>query len=78
MPKFKCNDVDCKCYGHTELIPHVRFKFNTETNKLEADEAECKGCGNQRDVVKEGKLTEMPWFKAENSRNYQNKTIKRY
>jgi hypothetical protein len=75
MPRFRCNDIDCECYGIEELIAHVRFKYNDKTNKLEADEAICKGCNNQRPVVKEGGPIVIPWFKADNARNNQNKHI---
>ncbi len=75
MPNFKCDDPDCEYYGITELIPNVRFTFNEKTLKLEAPEAECKNCKNQRIVVqKEGPIV-IPYFKAENSKNYQNKII---
>ncbi len=75
MPRFKCDDVDCEYYSIEELIPHVRFIWNDNTKRLEADEATCRKCGNQRSVVKEKGDIVIPWFKAENSRNYQNKHI---
>ena len=75
MPRFKCNDIDCECYGIEELIAHVRFMWSNENKRLEAEEAVCKGCGNQRAVEqKPGPIT-MPWLKAENSKNYQNKHV---
>ncbi len=75
MPTFKCDDIDCEYYGIEELIAHVRFKYDEITNKLEADEASCKGCGNQRPVVKEKGPITIPYFKGENAKNYQNKKI---
>jgi len=60
-----------------ELIPHVKFIWNNETKRLEADEAACPVCGLQRDVVQTKGPIEIPWFKAENARNYQNKKISR-
>ena len=77
MPKFKCDDIDCECYNIEELIAHVRFKWNDKNRRLEADEAICKGCGNQRPVVKEEGNIVIPWFKGENAKNYQNKTIEK-
>ena len=75
MPRFICKDVDCECYGITELIGSVRFIWNDKTGRLEADEAICKGCGNQRGTVKEEGPIEIPWFKADNARNNQNKHV---
>ena len=75
MPKFKCNDVDCECYGIEELIAHVRFIWNDSRQRLEADEAKCHKCGNQRIVVQEKGPIVLPYFKAENAKNYQNKHV---
>jgi hypothetical protein len=75
MPRFICKDIDCECYGIEELIASVRFKWSDKNQRLEADEAICKGCNNQRDTVKEEGPIEIPWFKAENARNNQNKHI---
>ena len=75
MPRFKCDDPECECYNIEELIPCVRFILNEKTSKLEAKEAVCSGCGNQREVVQEPGPIVMPYFKAENSKNYQNKTV---
>ena len=75
MPHFKCNDVDCECYGIQELIPSVRFTWNEKANRLEAEEAVCKGCGNQRDTVRDPGPYVIPWFKADNARNNQNKHV---
>lgn len=75
MPKFKCNDIDCDCYGIEELIASVRFTWSDKNQRLEADEAACKGCGNQRDTVKEKGPITIPYFKAENAKNYQNKHV---
>lgn len=75
MPRFKCNDIDCECYGIEELIGSVRFIWSDKNQRLEADEAICKGCGNQRGTVKEKGPIEIPWFKADNARNNQNKHV---
>jgi Zn finger protein HypA/HybF involved in hydrogenase expression len=75
MPRFKCNDPDCEYYGIEELIPCVRFIWNDKNQRLEATEAECPKCGNQRDTVKEDGDIVIPWFKAENAKNYQNKHV---
>lgn len=77
MPRFKCENEKCSNDAE-ELIPHVKFIFNEKTLKLEAKEAACPECGEQRNVVKEPGPIEMPWFKAENARNYNNKKIKQY
>jgi len=77
MPRFKCNDIDCECYGIIELIGSVRFIWSDKNRRLEADEAICKGCGNQRDTVKEEGPIVIPWFKAENAKNYQNKSVEK-
>lgn len=78
MPKFRCDNPDCKGVGQTEIIPHVRFIWNEKTGKLEAAEAACSSCGEQREVVKEKGPIQVPWFKPENAKNYNNKTIKKY
>ena len=78
MPRFKCNNEGCKGYGEEELIPHVKFVWNDTTQKLEAKEAECKHCHTQRETVREDGPIAVPWFKAENARNYDNKKIKKY
>ena len=77
MPRFKCDNKDCESYEQTELIPHVKFIWNEKAKKLESKEAVCNGCGNQRIVVQEPGPIAMPWFKAENSRNNQNKIVSR-
>ena len=73
MPRLKCDDVDCPGYGIEELIPRIVFKWNDARGRLEAEEAKCPLCGEQRKSVQEPGPIKMPWFKAENSRNYQNK-----
>ena len=78
MPMFKCNNPLCKDFGEEEFIPHVKFVWNEETKHLEANEAACKECGKQREVVRDKGPIQIPWFKAENSRNYDNKKIKKY
>ncbi len=78
MPRFLCSDVDCEYYGIEELITVVRFVWNDDTGKLEAPEAVCKGCNNQRETVRESGPIAIPWFKAENARNYDNKTVKKF
>lgn len=78
MPTFRCNNPLCGDYGKEELIPHVRFIWNEKTKKLEAEEAECLACNEQREVVQEPGPIKIPWFKAENARNYDNKKVKQY
>ena len=78
MPTFKCNDIDCEGYALEELIPHVKFVWNDETAKLEAKEAECSFCKNQRPTVPEPGPIKIPWFKPENGKNHNNKTIKKF
>ena len=78
MPTFRCGNNECSQFGNQELIPHVKFIWNEETSKLEADEAICNGCGRQREVVREAGSIQIPWFKPENGKNYNNKTIKKY
>ena len=78
MPRFKCNNGLCKDFGEEELIPHVKFIWNESTQKLEADEAACPSCGRQREVVREAGPIQIPWFKPENGKNHNNKTIKKY
>ena len=75
MPRLKCNDVDCQGYNVEELIPHIKYLWNPDTGKLEADKAKCPICGKQRDPVKEPGPIVIPWFKAENSKNYQNRKV---
>jgi len=78
MPKFKCENKNCEGYGEEELVPHVKFIWNETTKKLEAKEAACPVCQVQRETVREAGPITLPWFKAENSRNYNNKKIKKY
>ena len=75
MPRFKCNDPDCEYYSIEELIPRVKFVWNDKTKRLEASEAACPKCGEQRSTVKEPGDIVVPYFKAENAKNYQNKTV---
>lgn len=78
MPRFKCMTKECKFYEEEELIPNVKFIWNPKTLKLESDKAVCKGCKEQREVVREEGAIGIPWFKAENARNYNNKKIRKY
>jgi hypothetical protein len=78
MPTFKCNHPECPDYGKEELIPSVKFVWNDESARLEAKEAECAYCKSQREVVKEPGPIAIPWFKPENGKNHNNKTIKKY
>jgi len=78
MPTFRCDNDDCPQFGGTELIPHVKFVWNETINKLEAKEAECPNCGRQRETVREDGPIQIPWFKPENAKNHNNKTIKKY
>ena len=78
MPRFKCMIKECKFYQQEELVPSVKFIWNPKTKKLESDKAKCKGCGEQREVVREEGPVGMPWFKAENAKNYNNKKVRKY
>ena len=78
MPTFKCGDVECEGYTLEELIPNVKFIWNEKTAKLESEKAACPFCKNQREVVREPGPIAIPWFKPENGKNHNNKTIKKY
>jgi len=78
MPEFRCNNEDCSEKEKVELIPHVKFVWNETTQHLEAKEAICSGCGRQREVLREDGPIQIPWFKPENAKNHNNKTIKKY
>ena len=78
MPTFRCDNDECPQFGGTELIPTVKFVWNETTSKLEAKEAACPNCGLQREVVREPGPIGIPWFKPENGKNHNNKTIKKY
>jgi hypothetical protein len=69
---------ECEFYQQEELVPSVKFIWNPKTKKLESDKAKCKGCGEQREVVREPGPIGLPWFKAENARNYNNKKVRKY
>ena len=75
MPKFKCNNPECEDFNVEELIPCVKFIWNDDTKHLEAIEAACPKCGKQRPTVEEAGNIVIPWFKAENARNNQNKVV---
>lgn len=77
MPRLKCDDVDCQGYGVEELIPQIKFIWNDKRGRLEADAAKCPFCGEQRKSVQEPGPIVIPWFKAENSRNYMNKSVEK-
>lgn len=70
MPRFICTNEQC---GKQLLIPKVKFVWNDRLGKLVSDYDECSECGSPTEVEKEEGPIAMPWFKAENSRNYQNK-----
>ena len=78
MPEFRCNNEECSQCGNKELIPHVKFVWNEKIERLEANEAACSGCGQQREVIREPGPIQIPWFKAENAKNHNNKIIKKY
>jgi len=78
MPTFICRHPECPDYLKEELIPTVKFIWNEDTHKLEAKEAKCHYCESQREVVKEPGPIVIPWFKPENGKNHNNKTIKKY
>ena len=78
MPKFKCENIECIKHTEIEDIRKVRFTWNPKTMRLESEHDICPECGSYRNVVKEeGGFTNM-WFKSEDSRNYNNKTVKKY
>jgi len=78
MPKFKCENPQCIKHTEVDHEPSVRFTWNPETMRLESPYDTCPECGSHRNVVKkEGPIT-MPWFKSEDSRNYNNKKVKKY
>jgi hypothetical protein len=78
MPKFKCENEEC--VKHTELDHELRVKFvwNPETMRFTSPYDECPVCGSHRNVVKEDAKFDMPWFKSEDARNYNNKKVKKY
>jgi hypothetical protein len=78
MPEFKCENEECPKCGEVELVPRVKFVWNEATQKLEADEATCDSCGRQRTTIREAGPIQIPWFKPENGKNYNNKKIKKY
>ena len=78
MPTFRCDNKECSQFGNQELIPSVKFIWNEVNVKLEAKEATCPNCGRQREVVRESGPIQIPWFKPENGKNHNNKTIKKY
>lgn len=78
MPRFRCENPDCDQVGKEELIPRVKFVWNERTEKLEADEAKCSSCGRQRATIREAGPIQIPWFKPENAKNYNNRTVKKY
>jgi hypothetical protein len=78
MPRFRCNNTECQDFEKEELIPRVKFIWNEDTFKFEADEEICPACRKRRETVREPGPIKMPWFKAENSRNYNNKKVKQY
>lgn len=78
MPTFRCTKPECEGFGKEEIIPRVMFVWNEKTEKLEASEAACSFCGEQREVVREDGPIGVPWFKPENAKNYNNKKVKKY
>lgn len=74
MPRFQCNNEKCEKHITPELIPHVRFTWNEDTHTFDSEYDICPMCGSTRNVMKEKEeKISMPWFKAENARNYENK-----
>lgn len=78
MPEFKCTNEECSEKDKVELVPRARFIWNEAKGKVEAKEAICKVCGQQREVVREAGPIQIPWFKSEDARNYNNQSIKQY
>jgi len=54
------------------------YTFDTELRTLVSDKDICKECGKQREQLSEGSITSLPWFKADNDRNNNNKKIKKF
>ena len=78
MPTFKCENKECSDFGKEEFFANIKFIWNEKTLKLDSDKAICPTCHPVRSVVKESGDIGMPWFKAENARNNNNKKIKKY
>ena len=76
MPRFRCNNPECS-NTKVELIPRVKFTWNNDTQRLEAPEATCPFCGCQRYNIQDEGPIKIPWFKAENAKNYQNKNVEK-
>jgi hypothetical protein len=56
----------------------VKFVWNEKRLKFEANEEICPTCGERRETVREEGPIKIPWFKAENARNYNNKRVRKY
>jgi len=54
MPKFKCVNNQCENYNKIEHITDVKYKFNPDSEKLEAN-VNCIGCGEKMEEVTENK-----------------------
>ena len=78
MPRFRCTNTECREYNKEELIPHVMFKWNEKTQKFTSKEDQCPVCNSIRETVKEEGDIKIPYFKAENAKNYNNKSIRKY
>ena len=77
MPKFQCENEECVKHTEMDIEARVRFVWNPEKMKLESPYDVCPVCGGERKVFKDESIG-MPWFKSEDSRNYNNKTIKKH
>lgn len=78
MPIFKCENAECIKHTEVDDEPVVRFTWSSENMRLESPYDKCPVCGSHRNVIKKEGVITMPWFKSEDSRNYDNKKIKRY
>ena len=78
MPKFQCTNTECENHTNLEYQPKVRFLWNATLGKLVSPYDECPLCGSHRKVFKEYAGFTQSWFKSEDSRNYDNKTIKKF
>lgn len=77
MPSFQCPNTECEKHTEHDYYAKVRFMWNPATGKLESEYDKCPTCGSLRKVVREEGFTNA-WFKSEDARNYNNKTVKKY
>ncbi len=78
MPKFKCLNEKCETFNKEEYYPRVCYTWNSVLMRMECEHSFCPVCGEFREPIKEYAGFTEAWFKAESSRNYNNKTVKKY